>query len=184
MGSVLIDNGVILDVGPNVFVDAMQDDIEVIDCLGVCLCPGLIDMRVATGEPGNEHLETFDSVSNSAAAGGITSIICLPNTDPTIDDVALLEFVERRGAEVDLVSVRSYAAATKGTLGLEMSEKKSIIKLFEDLTEAENLTKFSSLGADAINSYASGGFDFLMENLKVKPENFSQFLVAYGELLS
>ncbi|MDC0158789.1 dihydroorotase [Rhodospirillaceae bacterium] len=122
MGSVLIDNGVILDVGPNVFVDAMQDDIEVIDCSGVCLCPGLIDMRVATGEPGNEHLETFESVSNSAAAGGITSIICLPNTDPTIDDVALLEFVERRGAEVDLISVRSYAAATKGTLGLEMSE--------------------------------------------------------------
>jgi len=122
LGSVLIENGVILDVGPSVFVDAMQDDIEVIDCSGICLSPGLIDMRVATGEPGNEHLETFDSVSNSAAAGGITSIICLPNTDPAIDDVALLEFVERRGAEVDLINVRSYAAATKGTLGLEMSE--------------------------------------------------------------
>ena len=122
MGSVLVDDGIIVDVGSDLFVDAMQEDIEVIDCFGVCLCPGLIDMRVTTGEPGNEHLETFESVSGSAAAGGVTSIICLPNTDPAIDDVALLEFVERRGAEVDLISVRSYAAATKGTLGLEMSE--------------------------------------------------------------
>ena len=53
LGSVLIENGVILDVGPSVFVDAMQDDIEVIDCSWICLSPGLIDMRVATGEPGN-----------------------------------------------------------------------------------------------------------------------------------
>ena len=122
MGSVLVDDGIIVDVGSDVFVDAMQEDVEVIDCFGMCLSPGLIDMRVTTGEPGNEHLETFESVSGSAAAGGVTSIICLPNTDPAIDDVALLEFVERRGAEVDLISVRSYAAATKGTLGLEMSE--------------------------------------------------------------
>ena len=64
MGSVLIDNGVILDVGPSVFVDAMQDDIEVIDCLGVCLCPGLIDMRVATGDSASEHMFKFEIVSN------------------------------------------------------------------------------------------------------------------------
>ena len=89
------------------------------------------------------------------------------------------DYVARKELIIGLV-----VCAEADRLGLEMSEKKSIIKLFEDLTEAENLTKFSSLGADAINSYASGGFDFLMENLKVKPENFSQFLVAYGELLS
>ena len=122
MGSILIEDGMIVDVGPNVFIDALQEDIDVIDCFGMCLCPGLVDMRVTTGEPGKEHLETLDSVSKSAAAGGVTTIICLPNTEPVVDDVALLEFVEKRGSEVGLITVRSYAAATKGTLGAEMSE--------------------------------------------------------------
>ncbi len=121
-GSILVDDGLIVDVGPNVFVDAVQEDIDVVDCGGKCLSPGFIDMRVTTGEPGNEHLETFATASQAAAAGGITSIICTPNTDPIVDDVALLEFVERRAAEVGLISVYSYAAATKKTLGEEMSE--------------------------------------------------------------
>ena len=66
LGSVLIENGVIVDVGPGVFVDAMQGDIEVIDCLGCCLAPGLVDIRVQVREPGYEHKETIESVGLSA----------------------------------------------------------------------------------------------------------------------
>ena len=121
-GAMLIENGRIAEVGPNVFIDAVQEDVDVVDCGGKCLAPGLIDMRVTTGEPGNEHLETLATASQSAAAGGVTRIVCLPNTDPIVDDVALLEFVERRAAEVGLISVHSYAAATKRTRGEEMSE--------------------------------------------------------------
>ncbi|MBH66828.1 MAG: dihydroorotase [Rhodospirillaceae bacterium] len=121
-GAVLVKDGTIEEAGPDVFIDLTHEDVEVEDCAGKCIAPGLIDMRVMTGEPGNGHLETLDSVSEAAAAGGVTSIVCLPNTDPVIDDVALLEFVERRGSEVGLVNIKSYAAATKGTLGEEMSE--------------------------------------------------------------
>ncbi|MBM86565.1 MAG: dihydroorotase [Rhodospirillaceae bacterium] len=121
-GALLVKDGYIVDSGPHVFVDAVQDDWEVVDCGGKCLAPGLIDMRVTTGEPGNEHLETLATVSQAAAAGGVTNMVCLPNTYPVVDDVALLEFVERRAAEVGLISVHSYAAATKGTRGEEMSE--------------------------------------------------------------
>ena len=122
IGSILIRDGKIEDVGPKVFIDTTQEDIEVEDCAGKCIAPGLVDMRVATGEPGSGHLETLETVSKAAAAGGVTTIVCLPNTEPVIDDMALLEFIERRGAEVGLINVKSYAAATNGTLGEEMSE--------------------------------------------------------------
>ncbi len=121
-GELLVEDDRIVDFGPQLFVDATQHDVRVIDCGGKCLAPGLIDMRVTTGEPGHEHLETLASASQSAAGGGVTTIVCLPNTDPIVDDVALLQFIERRAAGVGLVSIHSYAAATKGTRGAEMSE--------------------------------------------------------------
>ena len=122
LGAVLVEDGRVVEAGPQVFIDAVQEDVDVVDCAGKCLAPGLIDMRVTTGEPGNEHLETLASACQAAAASGVTTIVCLPNTDPVVDDVALLEFVERRAAEVGLISVHSYAAATKRTRGEVMSE--------------------------------------------------------------
>ena len=121
-GSVLVENGLIADAGPHVFVDAVQDDIRVVECAGACLAPGLIDMRVTSGEPGQEHLETLTTLSHAAAAGGVTTLVCLPNTDPVIDDVALLQFIQRRASGVGLVSIHSYAAATRGAQGCQMSE--------------------------------------------------------------
>ena len=121
-GSLLEVDGRIADAGGHVFVDAVQDDAQVVDCTGLCLAPGLIDMRAASGEPGNEHLETLATLSHAAAAGGVTTVVCLPDTDPVIDDVALLHFIERQAADVGLVSILSYAAATRGTRGLQMSE--------------------------------------------------------------
>jgi dihydroorotase len=121
-GAVLIEDDRILEAGPNVFVDSVQDDVNVVDCAGKCLAPGLIDMRVETGEPGHDHRETFATASLAAAAGGVTTIVCLPNTDPVVDDPSVLEFVQRRAAAVGMVNIHSYGAATKGLRGEEMAE--------------------------------------------------------------
>lgn len=121
-GAVLVRDGRIAEVGPGVFVDAIQDDVEVVDCGGRCIAPGLVDMRCQTREPGEEHMETLASLQASAVAGGVTTLATLPNTNPIIDDVSLLEFVERLAQEVGLVNVHPYAAATKGLRGEEMTE--------------------------------------------------------------
>lgn len=122
VGGVIVQDGRIADRGPQIFVDAIQDDVEVVDCGGRCLAPGLVDMRVQVREPGDEHMETLASVQSAAAAGGVTAIATLPNTNPIIDDVSLLEFVERRAQEIGLVNLHPYAAATKGLNGREMTE--------------------------------------------------------------
>ena len=95
---------------------------EVIDARGLCLAPGLVDMRVQLGEPGAEHKERIDSGAAAAAAGGVTSMAVLPNTDPPIDDPAMVEFVARRARQVKLGKVYPYAAITKGLAGQELAE--------------------------------------------------------------
>lgn len=121
-GAVLVRDGKIADIGAHVFVDAIQADVDVVDCAGRCLAPGLVDMRVQVREPGDEHMETLASAQRAAVAGGVTAFATLPNTNPIIDDVSLLEFVERRAIEVGLANVHPYAAATKGLRGQEMTE--------------------------------------------------------------
>ncbi|MGO1117182.1 dihydroorotase [Rhodovibrionaceae bacterium A322] len=121
-GAVLTDGTQILDSGPKLFKDGLPEDAEIIDCEGACLAPGLIDMRVQLGEPGEEHKETIASASQAAAVGGVTSMIALPNTAPIVDDVAGLEFVARRAREEKLVKVYSYGAVTRGLEGKELTE--------------------------------------------------------------
>jgi len=75
-------------------------DAEFVDCGGHCLAPGLVDMRVQLREPGDEHQETMATGGAAAAAGGITTMVALPNTEPIIDDLALVEFVARRSRDV------------------------------------------------------------------------------------
>ena len=97
-------------------------DAEIIDCGGHVLAPGLIDALVFTGEPGHEHRETLDTASHAAAAGGVTTIVCMPNTEPVIDEVALVDFIQRRARDNALVNVHPMAAMTKGLKGEEMTE--------------------------------------------------------------
>ncbi len=120
-GGVLIDKGVIADVGPHLRRNA-PEGATVTDCGGHIVAPGLIDMRVFTGEPGREHRETLATASRAAAAGGVTTIICMPNTEPVIDDVALVDFIERRARDTAIVHVHPMAAITKGLAGEEMTE--------------------------------------------------------------
>ena len=120
-GGLLVEKGVIIEVGAKV-TSVQPDDVNVIDCGGHMLIPGLIDMQVFAGEPGFEHLETLGTASAAAAAGGVTTIVCKPNTQPVIDDVAIVDFLERRARDTARVNVHCMAALTKNLAGDEMTE--------------------------------------------------------------
>ncbi|KAF0225326.1 MAG: hypothetical protein FD176_377 [Rhodospirillaceae bacterium] len=121
-GAVLTNGEIIADVGPGLFRGGVPTGIEVVDCQGLCLAPGLVDMRVQVREPGEEHKETLKSAAEAAVAGGVTSMVCLPNTDPIMDEVATVEFVARRARKNELAKIYPYAAATKKLEGKELSE--------------------------------------------------------------
>ena len=120
-GGVLIKDGVIADVGAGV-TKANVGDAEVIDCGGDVVSPGLIDMRAFVGEPGAEHRETIASASMAAAAGGVTTIVSMPDTQPVVDDPAVVDFLKRRARDTARVRVLPSAAITKGLKGKEIAE--------------------------------------------------------------
>jgi dihydroorotase len=118
-GALLVRHGLIADLGPGL---TAPEDAETIDGGGACLAPGLIDLRAALGEPGAEHRETIASAAQAAAAGGITTLCVLPDTDPALDDPALVQFAIRRGEATGSVDLLPYGAATRGCAGKEMAE--------------------------------------------------------------
>jgi len=120
-GGLLVVEGEIADLGPHLRRNA-PEDAEVIDCKGHVLAPGLIDMQVFTGEPGAEHRETLKTASLAAAAGGVTTIVVMPDTNPVIDQVALVDFIQRRARDNAVVRVHTMAALTKGLEGKEITE--------------------------------------------------------------
>lgn len=122
VGDILTEGKKIVGIGPNLFGGSPPTDALVIDTTGLCASPGLIDMRVQIREPGEEHKESLRSAGEAAVAGGVTSMVCLPNTDPVLDDEATLEFVARRARLEALTKVYAYGAATKGLLGSELAE--------------------------------------------------------------
>ncbi|NRG19164.1 dihydroorotase [Rhizobiales bacterium] len=121
-GSVFVAEGRILASGPETISQTPPDGAEIVDVQGAVVSPGLVDMCVGVGEPGAEHRETLASASEAAAAGGVTTIVTLPETNPVIDDPALVDFLLRRARDTALVNVRPMAALTKGLQGEEMSE--------------------------------------------------------------
>lgn len=121
-GDVLIVNGVIKDVASGLLSSGLPDGTEIVDCRHRVVVPGLVDMRAFIGEPGAEHRETLASASQAAAAGGVTTIVCQPDTDPVIDDPAIVDFVMRRARDTAIVHVHPMAALTKGLEGREMTE--------------------------------------------------------------
>ncbi|MBL4916185.1 dihydroorotase [Szabonella alba] len=116
--NVILDNGLIAAIG-----DASAPmDARIIDCGGKYLAPGIVDIGVKIGEPGERHRESFRSAGLAAAAGGVTTIIARPDTVPAIDTPEVLEFVTRRALESSPVRIRHMAALTKGRAGREMTE--------------------------------------------------------------
>lgn len=122
IGDVIVVDDRIAAIGANISAQDLGPDVEVEDVGGLCLAPGLVDMRVQLREPGAEHVESIESGTRAAAAGGVTTMVALPNTEPPVDDVSVVEFLARRAREAKLAKVHTYAAATKGLAGKELTE--------------------------------------------------------------
>lgn len=121
-GDLLIAGGVIRDAQSGIRSSGVPEGTEVIDCAGRVVAPGLIDMRAFVGEPGAEHRETLATASRAAAAGGVTTIVCQPDTTPVIDEPAIVDFVLRRARDTAIVRVEPMAALTKRLQGEELAE--------------------------------------------------------------
>ncbi len=113
-GSLRLENGRIAEILP--------PDADGIDCGGKCLAPGIIDIGVKIGEPGERHKESFRTAGLAAAAGGVTTMVTRPDTTPAIDTPEILDFFIRRAREISPVNVLPMAALTKGRNGCEMAE--------------------------------------------------------------
>jgi dihydroorotase len=122
IGDLLIADGVIREAKKGIGAGGVPEGTDVVDCRGKLIAPGLVDMRAFIGEPGAGHRESFASASQAAAAGGVTTIICQPDTSPVIDDPATVDFVLRRARDTAIVHVHPMAALTKGLEGKEMTE--------------------------------------------------------------
>jgi dihydroorotase len=121
-GDVLIADGIIRDARRGIGAAGVPEGTDIIDCGGNIVAPGLIDMCAFAGEPGASHRETFASASAAAAASGITTIVCRPDTSPVIDNSATVDFVLRRARDTAVVHIQPMAALTKGMRGEEMTE--------------------------------------------------------------
>jgi dihydroorotase len=121
-GDVLLADGVVRETKRGILTAGVPEGTEIVDCRGRLVAPGLVDMRAFVGEPGGGHRETLGSASRAAAAGGVTTIVCQPETNPAIDDPAIVDFVLRRARDTAIVNVHPMAALTKRCEGQEMAE--------------------------------------------------------------
>jgi dihydroorotase len=122
IGDLLIAEGLIREAKRGIGAAGVPEGTEIIDCKDKVVAPGLIDLRAFVGEPGAEYRETLASASQAAAAGGVTTIVCQPDTNPVIDEPAMVDFVLRRARDTAIVHVHPMAALTKGLKGEEMTE--------------------------------------------------------------
>jgi dihydroorotase len=121
-GAVRVAGGHIDDVAQGGTPPNLSEDFEIIDAAGAMLAPGLVDLRVKTGEPGAETKETLESAARAAAAGGVTSIVVQPDTNPVVDEASVVDFILRRARDIGLVRVHAAGAATQGLQGQRMAE--------------------------------------------------------------
>ena len=121
-GGVLVEQGFIRQVGPNVTASSLPGGVRTMDCRGDVVAPGLVDMHAFVGEPGAEYRETIATATAAAAAGGVTSILSLPDTNPPVDEAAVVDFLMRRARDTGRVRILPCAALTKGLRGEDISE--------------------------------------------------------------
>lgn len=127
---VLVDEGRIVAVAPGAVADVEEPatlPAEIIDCAGKIVCPGFVDIHTHLREPGYEYKEDIASGARAAAAGGFTTVCCMPNTDPVIDNGAVAAFVVRRAARDAVVNVLPIGAITKGQAGTELAPMNELV---------------------------------------------------------
>ena len=117
---VFVENGVISEVGVDPDLEGVE--MEVIDAEGMCVAPGLVDMHVHLREPGQEYKEDIESGTMAAAFGGVTSVACMPNTDPVVDNEAVVKFIKAKAEETGYVNVFPIGAISKGLEGQYLAE--------------------------------------------------------------
>ena len=147
-GLIISENGLIEAIGKKVNTNNIPSREKVIDLKEKYIFPGLVDMRVFVGEPGYEYKENFRTLSNAALAGGVTSVVTMPNTDPVIDNVSIVDFLKRRGRDKSKINIFPCASLTKNLEGTSMTEfgllqKKGIIA-FTDGTKTIQNTQLMS----------------------------------------
>ena len=147
-GLIIGENGLIEAIGKKVNTNNIPSREKVIDLKEKYIFPGLVDMRVFVGEPGYEYKENFRTLSNAALAGGVTSVVTMPNTDPVIDNVSIVDFLKRRGRDKSKINIFPCASLTKNLEGTSMTEfgllqKKGIIA-FTDGTKTIQNTQLMS----------------------------------------
>ncbi|HUC16588.1 MAG TPA: dihydroorotase [Acetobacteraceae bacterium] len=122
-GELLVQAGRIADLGKSLgMAEGVPEGTRVIDGAGAVLCPGLVDMRASLGEPGFEYRETIATAAEAAAAGGITTLAALPDSEPAIDDPALVSLLSARGVETGSLTILPYGAVTRGCRGEMLAE--------------------------------------------------------------
>lgn len=180
-GDLLIAEGVIRDAKRGIGAAGVPQGTEIVDCKGHIVAPGLVDMRAFVGEPGAEHRETLATASQAAAAGGVTTVVCQPDTDPVVDDHAIVDFILRRARDTAIVHIAPMAALTKGLKGQEMTEigllKAAGAVAFTDgirsVTNAQVMRRALSYARD---------FDVLIVHHTEDPDLIGEGVMNDGEL--
>ena len=151
VGGLIIDeNGLVEAIGKKVNKNNISLREKIIDLQGKYIFPGLVDMRVFVGEPGYEYKENFRTLSNAALSGGVTSVVTMPNTDPIIDNVSIVDFLKRRGRDKSKINIFPTASLTKNLEGTNMTEfgllqKKGIIAFTDGLKTIQNTRLMSRI---------------------------------------
>jgi dihydroorotase len=142
-GLIIGENGKIEAIGKKVNQNNIPVREKFIDLKNKYILPGIVDMRVFVGEPGYEYKENFKTLSKAALSGGVTSVVTMPNTDPTIDNVSIVDFLKRRGRDKAKINIFPSASLTKNIEGTNMTEfgllqKKGIIAFTDGTKTIQN----------------------------------------------
>ena len=149
-GLIINEEGLIEAVGKKVNANNIPSREKFVNLKGKYIFPGLVDMRVFVGEPGYEYKENFRTLSNAALSGGVTSVVTMPNTNPIIDNVSMVDFLKRRGRDKSKINIFPTASITKNLEGTNMTEfgllqKKGIIGFTDGLKTIQNTRLMSRI---------------------------------------
>ena len=155
-GLIINENGKIDAVGKKVNKNNIPSREKYIDLGNKHLFPGIVDMRVFVGEPGDEYKENFKTLSNAALSVGVTSVVTMPNTSPIIDNVSIVDFLKRRGRDKSKINIYPTASLTKNLEGKNMTEfgllqKKGIIGFTDGIKTIQNSRLMSRIMRSAFD---------------------------------